>query len=230
MKLVLFSGASQEAPRPGLLTSRGIVDISAAVERGATPQIPYTPAQPYVVKYLKSGVPEVRAAAASAIRFTCDRKTASLLLYEALGDPSDKVLLETLKEVSCFNENIPVQRIISLMTNENPEIRERAAYALDCCQNPAAVEPLLFATRDETPRVRAQAAVSLGRIGDAKAYGRLLELLKDSDANVRESAVNGLRWMGRRDAIEAVAALAENDPSDNVRQMAWRAEAARSAP
>jgi len=185
-------------------------------------KIPYTPAQPYVVKYLKSGVPEVRAAAASAIRFTCDRKTASLLLYEALGDPSDKVLLETLKEVSCFNENIPVQRIISLMTNENPEIRERAAYALDCCQNPAAVEPLLFATRDETPRVRAQAAVSLGRIGDAKAYGRLLELLKDSDANVRESAVNGLRWMGRRDAIEAVAALAENDPSDNVRQMARR--------
>jgi 2-keto-4-pentenoate hydratase/2-oxohepta-3-ene-1,7-dioic acid hydratase in catechol pathway len=38
MKLILFKAASEEAPRPGLLTSRGIVDISGAVERGATPQ------------------------------------------------------------------------------------------------------------------------------------------------------------------------------------------------
>ena len=33
-------------------------------------KIPYPAAQPYVVKYLKSDAPEVRAAAASAIRFT----------------------------------------------------------------------------------------------------------------------------------------------------------------
>ncbi len=38
MKLVLFNGPSDEVPRPGLLTERGIVDISTAVERGATPQ------------------------------------------------------------------------------------------------------------------------------------------------------------------------------------------------
>ncbi|HWC61519.1 MAG TPA: HEAT repeat domain-containing protein, partial [Verrucomicrobiae bacterium] len=149
-------------------------------------------------------------------------KTASSLLYDALGDPSASVVLEALKDTSYFNDSIPVQRIISLLTSSNAAVRENAAYALDGCQNPAAVQPLLLATRDETPRVRAQAAVTLGRIGDAKAYGRLVELLHDSEANVRESAVNGLRWMGRRDAIEAIAPLADNDPSDDVRQMARR--------
>jgi 2-keto-4-pentenoate hydratase/2-oxohepta-3-ene-1,7-dioic acid hydratase in catechol pathway len=38
MKLVLFQSAPGQAPTPGLLTERGIVDISAVVERGATPQ------------------------------------------------------------------------------------------------------------------------------------------------------------------------------------------------
>ncbi len=185
-------------------------------------RIPYPAAQPYVAKHLKSSIPEVRAAAASAIRFTCDQKVASSLLYEALDDPSDKVLLEALKDVSYFNDKIPVQRIVLLLTNQSAEVRERAAYALDCCRNPSAVEPLLVATRDESARVRAQAAASLGRIGNAKGYSRLLELLKDSDANVRESAVNGLRWLGQRDAIEPIGALATNDPSENVRQMAKR--------
>jgi HEAT repeat protein len=179
-------------------------------------------AQPFVVKYLKSDVPEVRAAAASAIRLACDGKTAVSLLHEALGDRSDKVLLEALKGVSYFNDSIPVQRIITLLTSHNPEVRAQAAYALESCRNPAAVEPLLLATRDAESSVRAQAAVSLGRIGDVKSYGRLLELLKDESADVRESAVNGLRWMGQRDAIKAITALADEDPNENVRQMAKR--------
>ena len=179
-------------------------------------------AQPLVVKYLKSDVPEVRAAAASAIRFACDQTTAVSLLQEALGDRSDKVLLEALKDVSYFNDSIPAQRIISHLTSHNPEVRAQAAYALESCRNPAAVEPLLLATQDEKSSVRAQAAVSLGRIGNVMAYGRLLELLKDESADVRESAVNGLRWMGQRDAIEAIMALADDDPNENVRQMAKR--------
>lgn len=185
-------------------------------------RLPYPPAQPYVVKYLKSTVPEVRAAAASAIRFTCDRTTASSMVDQALADPSDNVLLAALSEANWFNDSISIQPIILLLKNQNPKVREAAANALDGCQNPAAVDPLLLATRDNTAHVRAQAAVTLGRIGDAKAYGRLLELLKDPDAEVRESAVNGLRWLGRREAIEAISALAEKDPSDSVKQMARR--------
>ena len=38
MKLVLFQTATEREPTPGLLTERGIVDVSSVVGRGATPQ------------------------------------------------------------------------------------------------------------------------------------------------------------------------------------------------
>ena len=39
MKLVLFEDAGHNEPAPGLLTERGVVDISGAVERGYTAQL-----------------------------------------------------------------------------------------------------------------------------------------------------------------------------------------------
>jgi 2-keto-4-pentenoate hydratase/2-oxohepta-3-ene-1,7-dioic acid hydratase in catechol pathway len=39
MRLVLFERQAGAEPRPGLLTERGVVDISGAVERGWTPQL-----------------------------------------------------------------------------------------------------------------------------------------------------------------------------------------------
>jgi HEAT repeat protein len=76
-----------------------------------------------------------------------------------------------------------------------------AAYALECCRNPAVVAPLPEATKDAIASVRAQAAVSLGRIGTPKAYDRLIELLGDDNAEVRHDAINGLRWLGDVRAI-----------------------------
>lgn len=183
-------------------------------------KIPYPPAQPYVAKCLKSNSPDVRAAAASAIRFTCDQKTAASLMCEALGDTSEKVLMEALKDVSYFTHSIPFKRFLALLTHENPEVREKAAYALDCCRDPAVIDALLTATRDTNARVRAQVAVSLGRIGDTKAYERLIELLRDVDAEVRQSAVNGLRRLGQKGAIDAISKLANDDPDKDVRDMA----------
>src|SRR5712692_11419260 len=39
MKLVLFEAAGQTGPMPGLLTERGVIDISGAVAKGYTPQL-----------------------------------------------------------------------------------------------------------------------------------------------------------------------------------------------
>ena len=39
MKLVNFETENRAATRPGLLTERGIVDISTAVRKGHTPQL-----------------------------------------------------------------------------------------------------------------------------------------------------------------------------------------------
>ena len=39
MKLVLFQSGTEMEPRPGLLTERGVVDISGAVAQSYTPQL-----------------------------------------------------------------------------------------------------------------------------------------------------------------------------------------------
>src|SRR5215472_17714434 len=39
MKLVLFDSGDRAEPKPGILTERGVVDISGAVARGYTPQL-----------------------------------------------------------------------------------------------------------------------------------------------------------------------------------------------
>ena len=39
MRLVLFEAAGQGEPAPGLLTDRGVVDISRTVPKGHTPQL-----------------------------------------------------------------------------------------------------------------------------------------------------------------------------------------------
>ena len=185
-------------------------------------EMQYFAAQPHVARLLKSPLPAVRAAAASAIRFTCDRKQAVELLCVALDDTSERVLVEALKDANWFNGSIPVKRLTRLLDHKNPEVREYAAFALDCCRSPQVIEPLLAATRDPKPKVRAQAAVSLGRIGDGKAYPRLLAMLADEAAEVRESAINGLRWLGNAEAVPAIKKLQHDDPNEDVRQMARR--------
>ena len=39
MKLVLFQTSGRQEPIPGLLTERGVVDISSVTEKGHTPQL-----------------------------------------------------------------------------------------------------------------------------------------------------------------------------------------------
>jgi len=185
-------------------------------------KIPYPAAQPYVERNLDSPSPAVRAAAASAIRFTCDPRQAAKLIYKALGDTSQPVLLEALRDASYFNDSVPIDRIIRLLGHESPEVRLGATRALDCCRDPAAIGPLLAATHDADPQVRASAAVSLGRIGEPKAYPRLMALLEDDSPQVRQSAINGLRWLGNKDAVPAILRLRDQDPDEHVRAMARR--------
>ena len=97
-----------------------------------------------------------------------------------------------------------------------------AAYALDCCRDPAAIEPLLAATKDADARVRAQAAVTLGRIATPKAYDRLLELLHDDNAEVRCEAINGLRWLNDVRAIPHLQKLLKEEKDRDTRNMAER--------
>ena len=140
--------------------------------------------KPQMVAALKHRSPAIRATAVPAIRFLCTSKETAGHLITLLHDPSKQVVIAALLEAG-FVQGIPAAEITRLLTDADPEIRQMAAHALDCCRDPAVVEPLLAATKDADAHVRAQAAVTLGRIANPKAYDRLLELLNDDNAEVR---------------------------------------------
>ena len=49
-----------------------------------------------------------------------------------------------------------------------------------------------------------------------------MEMLNDSSADVRESAINGLRWLGKPEALQFIAKMQETDPDKEVRERAKR--------
>jgi HEAT repeat protein len=78
-----------------------------------------------------------------------------------------------------------VAPLVSVLSNRNPYLRNRAAEALGKIGAPA-VEPLLTALKDA--KVRANAALALGDIGDKRAVEPMLALLQDSNDYVRQQA------------------------------------------
>lgn len=171
---------------------------------------------------LKSKSQEIRAMAVPATRFLCTPKETADYLVPLLRDPSKQVVLAALLEANWVSQEIPPGELTRLLNDPDPEIRRMAAYALQCCRNPAVVDPLLGATKDAVASVRAQAAVALGRIGTPKAHDRLIELLGDDNAEVRYSAINGLRWLKDMRAIPHLQTLLKEEKDRDARNMAER--------
>lgn len=106
---------------------------------------------------------------------------------------------------------------------------------LQCCQDPveavrkAAIENLAYfeeprvpailsrALKEDTPRVRASAAKALAHIERDLAWPILLKALKDEEAWVRYFATRSLAYHRYPEACPVLAALAEQDPAQQVR-------------
>ena len=110
---------------------------------------------------------EIRAEVLGSLRFYLEGPEASRIVATKFEDQSEKVVLEALRAANWLNRHISAKRITPLLKHPNARIREMACYALDGCQDPDAVGPLLDATEDQDPHVRGHAAVTLGRIGAA---------------------------------------------------------------
>ena len=70
---------------------------------------------------------------------------------------------------------------LSLLEDEDAEVRVQAAKVLGEAKLPGAVPNLIAALRDASPRVRMQAALSLGHYGDPTAIRPLLTLLEENN-------------------------------------------------
>jgi HEAT repeat protein len=96
---------------------------------------------------------------------------------------------------------IPI--LIKALQDENPSIRERAAYSLGNIGTEASIASLSKALlEDEDSSVRERAAYSLGNIGTEASIASLSKaLLEDEDSSVREVAVHSLGNIGSNTTI-----------------------------
>lgn len=130
-----------------------------------------------------------------------------------------------------------IEPLIALLSDDNEEVRSQAAFTLGDIKSPAVLARLSEVMSSGSPRARLAAVKALGQAEDPKSVALLVAALKDPDAEVREYAIDELRdkhWMARDDqrrrAIDVetlgpLAALAEADPDENVRNVAaWAVE------
>jgi HEAT repeat protein len=62
--------------------------------------------------------------------------------------------------------------LIAALREDNPGVREQAAFALGMIGDPRAVEPLVVALSDDDPDVQRCVASALGEIGDSRPWNR----------------------------------------------------------
>jgi HEAT repeat protein len=142
--------------------------------------------------------------------------------------------------------------IDTLKNNNDPQVRQYAAYLMGNAKNPRAIQPLIEALADFDKSVREQAmlalstigkaaieplseamkepkwetryraAEALGKIADEKAIQPLIQGLKDNRDHVRYIAAKGLKGLGDSNAVEPMVILLK-DENRYVRLMAVRA-------
>ena len=109
---------------------------------------------------------------------------------------------------------VPV--LLSLLVDDEAEVRAQAARMLGDVREKQAFAPLLARCSDASPRVRFHAAIALGRIGNPSALNALVQLAretKDEDPVLRHAAIFGLAGTQRPEGLLKLA----DDPDVNVR-------------
>lgn len=119
-------------------------------------------------------------------------------LIRTLESSGQNERIAAIRKLSRVKTNRAVGPMIALLRNrqEDPHVREEAAWALGKIKDSRAVEPLItiLVDRHEDFRVRRAAAVAIGSIKDERAVGPLITVLGDARCipSVRERAAYAL--------------------------------------
>jgi HEAT repeat protein len=168
-------------------------------------------AVPALLSALDDSVPQVRAAAAGALRRIGPAAAAAApALRPHMSDPHVPVRLELVRTIPEIRAAAPVSvRLLApALRDAHPEVRAASARALgdvttaadgqlDSARADAVLEvlpDLLRALDDDEPAVRANAAFAIGRLGPraSHALDALRRLERDDDPSVRAGAVRAI--------------------------------------
>ena len=146
---------------------------------------------PTLVKAMREGGDDERAAAAEALGKLLDGRTSH----------STATLIKTLAD-------------------EHAEVRSKAIQSLRLIGDPRFAEAVAALATDEVAKVRLAVAQSLSSFDDAVAAPVLRRLAEDVDPDVRDAAINGLGNLEDHDSVELLIRLADKDPVEEVREAA----------
>lgn len=134
-----------------------------------------------------------------------------------LQDTDAYVRESAVKIAGYFAFNECVNLLLERCQDPAEEVRKAAIELIPYLENAPVLPTLINALERETPKVRAAAARALGQMDCTLAYTHLLKALRDKDPWVRYYAARTIGWNGYSEAIEALAELADRDPSTLVR-------------
>jgi HEAT repeat protein len=199
-------------------TSAPFVRAEAVLSLGRIPA-----AEPAVLEAASDASPDVRRAAATALR---SGTPASLDAVVALtSDAAREVRLAALESAAAVKSDRTLAAVIRVATEDpDPGVVEKAIDILGGLAHPSAVEPiqrvLAGATSDA---IRWSAINALGKLGAAQAAPAIRPYLdRARPTNLRDIAAQVLGKLRDRDSVEALTAAFRGDPETRVRTAAAR--------
>jgi len=157
-------------------------------------------------------------------------------LQDALGKETEPdVQLYLMWALGVRAEKASAKGVVPFLKSENPDLRKTAAYVLGALQegkSRAFIKPLL---EDADRDVRWNAALSLARFEDDAGYAVLVKMTDRQALAAQEAlpeskieeiiinAVKGLALIPRRESLDVLSRLSQEDPSLKVRQAAFDA-------
>ena len=220
-------GSAARGTRPLLLAalkndSNGRVRAAAAGALGAIG--PTGDERLALIDALRDVDPAVRKQAAYALEPKAE-ELAPLLERDLSASAAD-VRWKAADTLRWIGSGAPA-KVLPLLTraleDDDPRVRSTSARGLGATGE-AALPALRAALRHKDPGVRAAAAEAISDLGFRAAEGllSLIEALKDAEVGVRSSAVRALAVLGSeaKAAVESLQAIAQSDPSSDVRALA----------
>lgn len=120
--------------------------------------------------------------------------TAKKILFLIVKDSTidSAVRGDASEELTRFVDSSDANRLIRLLKNKDPLIRENAAFLLGSILKqqkiPRAFDPLILALNDNDSRVRGYAIIALGNLGETRAIVPLISILNEQRLLVKENS------------------------------------------
>ncbi len=183
-------------------------------------------ALPILAARIADLVPEVRAAAATALGMMGGNAKALPLLLGSKSDPAPEVRTAVARGLAAYHGEEGVPELLALIDDEEDAVR---LAAIDSCRQrrvEAAVVPLINYRSHRNPEIKRLVVQTLAAINPPALHNSLREVFSeavfDQDPEVRLAAVEGLKVIKDPRVLDIMSVLLQ-DPEPRIRIATLRA-------